>query len=457
MLGLQGLLVLYGWYSGSSFLVQLHPTFVPMQFNTALGFLFLGLALFCLLHGRSGLTQFLAGLTVLMAGLTLLQYITGLNLGIDELFWRHQITLHTNSPGRMAPNTALCFLLSSLALWLLSQRHRFPLVLSGILGALVIGLGTVAIFGYWSGVESAYGWGKWTRMAVHTAGGLILVGLMLIGEEQYFGRKIGYRFPPLTWAMMVEIMGITVTLAFWQALGANDFGKTPASTQAFPWVTSGVLVFGLAFSLTLAIAVWFSGQFQAQLVALQTAQAEILSLNEQLEKLSYLDGLTGIANRRMFDLTAERELGHAYRRQYPLALIIFDLDCFKAYNDHYGHLQGDDCLQQVAQVIQGMARRPTDLAARYGGEEFVLLLPDATLSAAQRIAEKALREVDNLKLPHPTSGVSTVVTLSAGVTACVPQQQTGIKHLFKQADQALYQAKAQGRACVVALASSSLD
>jgi diguanylate cyclase (GGDEF)-like protein len=202
--------------------------------------------------------------------------------------------------------------------------------------------------------------------------------------------------------------------------------------------------------------VWFVGQFQAQIFALEQAQIKILELNEQLEQMCYIDGLTGIANRRMFDLTVARELRRAYRNQAPVALIVFDIDYFKAYNDCYGHLQGDDCLRQVAQAIQKMARRPTDLAARYGGEEFVLLLPEVPLEAGRMIADDVLYGLQALQIPHERSSISPWVSISAGVASGIPSLNTTVKDLFIQADQALYQAKQQGRNRVVAQAFQTL-
>ncbi len=451
LLVLLGINVTYGWYAGLVHLIQIHPQFVPMQFNTALSFVLLGVSFLGLLNGYPVIARVLAPVVFLIGSMSLGQYLLGINLGIDELLMKHYIVTQTAQPGRMAPNTALCFILAGLGIGV-SSRDKFRenrLSVGNILGSLVMGLGTVALLGYLCNIESAYGWGKLTRMAVHTSCGFILVGLMLILEEHYFSQKTGSPLPPITRPLEVAILGLTITIAFWQALDRSELKLVNSlGDPTNHWAIPGVLIFGSVFSLTLAIAVWFASQFQAQLVALQQAQEKILRLNAQLETMYYIDGLTGIANRRMYDVTVERELRRAQRLQCSLALVVIDIDCFKAYNDYYGHKKGDDSLRQVAQVIQAMARRPTDLAARYGGEEFILLLPDTTLSDAEAIAATILQNVIGLNLPHPTSQVKPIVTVSAGLIGGIPPANITIETLFERADQALYQAKAQGRACV---------
>ena len=455
LIALIGVMVIIGWYAHIVPLIQVYPAWVPMQFNTALGFIGVGLALLSLQCRYTTPTKVLALLTLILGGLTLSEYLMGMSWGIDELFMKHYITVNTMSPGRMAPNTALCFTLTGLGLVMLIQR-RFDRGLPGaaIVGALIMGLGTVAFVGYISQVEAAYGWGQWTRMAIHTAIGFMIVGITIVLQEQQAQLKSSYRSPPFLWSWVVGILGITVTVAFWQALYTPPQVIDQLQLEDYQcdlvWMPTGVLIFGLIFSLMLAITVWFAGQFQTQIFTLQQAQVKILELNEQLEQMCYIDGLTGIANRRMFDMTAERELHRAYRNQTPIALIVFDIDYFKAYNDCYGHLQGDDCLRQVAQVIQTMARRSTDLAARYGGEEFVLLLPEADVEAGKTIADDVLYALKALQIPHERSPISEWVSISGGLAAGVPSLSATAADLFIQADQALYQAKQQGRNRVIA-------
>jgi diguanylate cyclase (GGDEF)-like protein len=170
---------------------------------------------------------------------------------------------------------------------------------------------------------------------------------------------------------------------------------------------------------------------------------------ELLLSLSLSDGLTGIANRRHFDEFLEQEWRRAAREETPLSLIMSDIDFFKAYNDTYGHMAGDDCLRQVAGVMTGMLRRPGDMAARYGGEEFAMIMARTDLEGAVLLAESFRSQVEALGIPHTgSSSESRVVTLSMGVATSVPSKDRLPSELIAAADQALYRAKRDGRNCV---------
>ncbi|MCG9969045.1 diguanylate cyclase [Pelotomaculum terephthalicicum JT] len=167
--------------------------------------------------------------------------------------------------------------------------------------------------------------------------------------------------------------------------------------------------------------------------------------NQNLRRLSFLDGLTGIANRRHFDEVLLNEWNRAARDAVPLSLIILDIDFFKKYNDTYGHQAGDDCLKQVAGSLSGRLKRPGDLAARYGGEEFAAILPNTDMQGAAAIAEMLRGGVEALEIPHASSSVSAYVTVSAGAASTVPRQAGTPGDLLAAADKALYQAKQGGR------------
>ena len=188
---------------------------------------------------------------------------------------------------------------------------------------------------------------------------------------------------------------------------------------------------------------------QTELERLVADKTETLrQANEHLQALSFSDALTGLANRRRFDEQLALEWRRTAREGVPLALVLADIDAFKAYNDTVGHAAGDDCLRAVAQVIRDTAGRAGDLAARYGGEEFVLLIPGMDLTGAQAFAERLRAACEQRALPHPASPVGPVVTLSVGVAAWVPEGTASPLSLFTAADDALYRAKAEGRNCV---------
>lgn len=174
---------------------------------------------------------------------------------------------------------------------------------------------------------------------------------------------------------------------------------------------------------------------------------ELQVLNSRLETLSLTDALTGIANRRHFDEVLAKEWKRAQRMGEPLALAVVDVDWFKAYNDHYGHLAGDSCLQEVAQTLASAISRSSDLVARYGGEEFVFLAPATSLANAQGMAEKLVQSVAALALPHLRSPLGHV-SISIGVTAMQADAKLPPQTLLQRADSALYRAKALGRNCV---------
>ncbi|MEI7610681.1 MAG: diguanylate cyclase [Rhodospirillaceae bacterium] len=176
---------------------------------------------------------------------------------------------------------------------------------------------------------------------------------------------------------------------------------------------------------------------------------ELKRLRDRLELMTTTDGLTGVANRRGFDASLSREWQRAVRGKTPLSLIMGDIDFFKTFNDHYGHLAGDSCLRRVAEAMAASVSRPADLVARYGGEEFVALLPETEATGARLLAEEMRRRVAELDIPHTTSAAAPHVTVSLGVATLVPESRDDPGYLILQADEALYQAKDQGRDRVV--------
>jgi diguanylate cyclase (GGDEF)-like protein len=168
-------------------------------------------------------------------------------------------------------------------------------------------------------------------------------------------------------------------------------------------------------------------------------------LNEELEKMSHTDSLSGLANRRSFDDALDDEWERMKRERQPLSLLFVDVDHFKRYNDAYGHREGDACLRAVGRSLAACSTRPSDLAARYGGEEFVLLLPNTDARTAQNIAERVLEAVDALNIPHVDSPTAEHVTVSVGVASAPVGTGREARHLVETADACLYRAKNEGR------------
>lgn len=178
---------------------------------------------------------------------------------------------------------------------------------------------------------------------------------------------------------------------------------------------------------------------------LQEITTRLEEANRQLQLLSTRDGLTGLANRHAGNDFITREWLRAIREQNHFSIIMVDIDCFKLYNDSYGHLAGDDCLKKVALALQTGMHRPADLLVRYGGEEFMALLPDTDSDGALIVAAAMQAAVASLQLPHGSSTVSPLVTVSIGVATACPNEEFPVERLIAAADQALYRAKHAGR------------
>lgn len=168
-----------------------------------------------------------------------------------------------------------------------------------------------------------------------------------------------------------------------------------------------------------------------------------------LRSQTLLDGLTCIANRRHFDLTIEKEMRRSKRTSLPMCLALIDIDYFKAYNDYYGHQQGDDCLIQVAAELSTSMRRPADFVARYGGEEFAVILPETNQASAFKIMEAIRIKIAERRIEHRTSIVAPHISVSIGLAALNGESELEAKDLIGRADQALYQAKGDGRNSVI--------
>ena len=255
--------------------------------------------------------------------------------------------------------------------------------------------------------------------------------------------------------LLVLVIGmLALQLSLHAALYGGLLGLS--AFAAAPWVASldFSVLFLSHFLLTAAVCLFVSllHEDRSRVAFLQGClldleRREVQRLNIELDELARRDGLTRLPNRRHFDEVLAREWERAVRTGNPLCLLLVDVDHFKAYNDHFGHLAGDACLARVAEAMQSLTQRPADLVARYGGEEFAVLLPETRLEGASDLARRLIERVDALAIPHGASATAPHVTVSVGVACVVGREWPSQAALVAAADEALYDAKHSGRRC----------
>ena len=314
---LLGATVILGWYLGSRTLIQILPQFVPMQYNTAAGFLLGGASLLALRANRHRMARVLAGIVVSIGVLTLFQYVSGVDLGIDELFMDHGITTKTSSPGRMAPNTALCFTLLGLAVL---RRARGVSLSPVVLASLTFGLGTVALSGYLMQLETAYGWGNLTRMALHTAVGFMVGSLGLLLSIWDADATDESRLPD--WLPFPTAIAITTgTLCLWQALEAESqlLELQYAELSSLALIADAVLVVGILLAGAMSLAAWLGLRTAASARAVATANDSLLLEIEGREAAqraleAHRNDLEGIVAERTRELDDARKNAESANR-----------------------------------------------------------------------------------------------------------------------------------------------
>jgi diguanylate cyclase (GGDEF)-like protein/PAS domain S-box-containing protein len=249
-----------------------------------------------------------------------------------------------------------------------------------------------------------------------------------------------------------ELRGSRVETAVLAALAEGQGGAVPQSETRTPFPLRAAGSFdGERIDQAVSVQPFREGQERYCMIEIRdvsgTVERErrLLDHAESLRARSYVDGLTGIANRRYFDVALDRELRRAQRLDGQLSLLLIDIDSFKAYNDHFGHQQGDACLTTVAQALAAKLKRPADVAARYGGEEFAAILPDTSPEQALQHANAIREHVAALALPHAPSAYFPMITLSIGVASVDKTDLHDAAALVEAADKALYAAKHGGR------------
>ncbi len=289
-------------------------------------------------------------------------------------------------------------------------------------------------------------------------------------EFRYFSEAIAFAphegLPGRVWVSKepewIEDVSESTRLVFPRLQQAKEVGLKGALAVPICWEREvlAVLVFLQSSryypeqrSLTLVQAV--ANQL-ASLIRRKQAESDLRRANQELTRLAMLDGLTQVANRRHFDQVLRQEWAKLVREGQPLSLILTDVDYFKRYNDQYGHLAGDECLRQVAQVLSQAVRRSGDLVARYGGEEFAVLLPNTDCLGAEQVAKRIHQGMRERQLAHGASLVQPYVTLSLGVACIIPSLVQSPETLIATADASLYKAKSEGRDRIVVNEESSI-
>ena len=300
-----GLVVVYGWHTRNLTLIQVLPSFVPMQYNTALGFILCGGGLLFSAFGQQRWAAVSGSVASIIGMLTLVEYLGDFNLGIDELFMEHDITIETSQPGRMAPNTAVCFVLVGLTVSLQVLDRKYAALGSVILTSLALGLGVVALSGYLAQLETAYGWGNLTRMAVHTSVGFIAVStgaLLLFWSEDLTSESWLPHWMPVPVCVAI----LTTTLCFWQALVAESQSS----------VATMLLVVGCLLAFAMATTAWLAqtaaGRSREVVQANQALRIEVETRREAEAALqTHRDNLEQLVAERTAQLDKARHEAEA--------------------------------------------------------------------------------------------------------------------------------------------------
>jgi diguanylate cyclase (GGDEF)-like protein len=244
----------------------------------------------------------------------------------------------------------------------------------------------------------------------------------------------------LLWQKSLFILACSSLMAYATAFINN--WQIPLLPSLHGFVLIAIVLINIAFFIERRERLSFLNE-----ILVEVKSHELSRINRHLITIAREDALSGLANRRAFDDTLIIEWDRARRDEQAISLLFMDVDHFKLYNDTYGHSAGDDCLRQVATAIKKAVLRPADLTARYGGEEFVVLLPATDGLGAEEVAERILRTVDTLAIPHKRSLVSYHVTVSIGICTMLPTDKNNIALFIENADAALYKAKTSGRHC----------
>lgn len=275
----------------------------------------------------------------------------------------------------------------------------------------------------------------------------LLTGL-LEEEHKIITADCGIKGIELAISESPDLILLDVTMPGMDGYTVCDELKVNGQTRNIPviFVTAMDELEDEARGLELGAIDYITKPFSPQIVKVRVRNhIELKLFRDRLMKLSMVDGLTAIPNRRQFDREVEQQWQRNLRRQTPMALLMIDIDFFKQYNDFYGHLQGDDCLKKVAGILSRQLHRPGDMVARYGGEEFACILPETDEDGAKHVAQRIIEAMAEAQIEHLKSEIADYVTLSIGVNITTPTLDDQLVDFIGVADKALYQAKLKGR------------
>ncbi len=270
-------------------------------------------------------------------------------------------------------------------------------------------------------------------------GNIYYAGLMLVIFYAYIFSRLRFVFATVC-AWLITLIYVFVSV------NVQNLYTPFIVNNTFFLVSSNIIGMGSCYMLEKYVRNDF-----LKTALLQIEKIQLEKSNIKLQELSYIDGLTNVPNRRQFEKALREEWNRALRQGHPLSLLMIDIDNFKLYNDHMGHVTGDECLIMVAEVIKSFGRRPGDHVARFGGEEFCVILSGTDSTDAKCIADEIRKKIKDMRIPHPASQVSEYVTVSVGVATVVPDKGRSKDELLREADKALYMAKKRGGDCTVVI------
>lgn len=469
-----GLIVLCGWYAHVVYFLTLMPGLATMKANTAACFVALGGALLLRVDPPSRawrvvLRQALAVAVALIGLATLAEYALGRDLGLDQFLAKDWASVGI-PPGRMAPMTAILFVLSAVALVAVTAPNPRIAGCAKWILAPTLFFSTLAVVGYAYGVQSLYKFEPYSSVALHTALGFVLLSLATLAADPARGvaslvasgnaggimtRRLLSTVPfavlALGWLCLAGVRANIYDASFALALMA----ALSVAVIAFAILSTGMALRRVDVTRVRAeadlveLSASLDRRIEERTSQLAQLTRELAEANDALKQLSLHDPLTGLANRRFFDGHLAAQMALARRNGQEIALVLCDIDGFKDYNDVHGHPGGDDVLARVATALQACMRRPSDMAARYGGEEFALILPDTDASGAALVAEAARRAVEGLGIQRGRTPGDAAITISGGIAMLSGTSQTP-GQLIAIADRRLYQAKRLGRNRIVA-------